>query len=285
MESADLHVHTTASDGLLNGPQVVAMAGSLGLCAVGITDHDTVMGIEGALRQAKRMSLTVIPGVEISSVFPRGDTTEAPNRTVEAHILGYMIDWRQPALLELLDEMVHHRQQRAKTMVKQLCDHGVEIPLDDVIASAAGGAVGRPHVARILENMGFASDTTDAFDRYLNPGRPGYVNRYKLHPREAASAIRGAGGVPVLAHPGLLRWFPGWDEIKSWGILGLEVRHPCHSLEETCRFRRAARVHGLVPTGGSDFHRPGKPGHELGRTAAPLEWMQTLEEAGGGGRE
>lgn len=251
IKPVDLHVHTVCSDGLLSPAEVTALAESMNLSAVAITDHDTVEGIESALQAALDQAIEVVPGVELS--------TEYNNR--EVHILGYWIDYRHARLNGLLRDLRQSRYVRAEKIVDRLCALGFSLDFQDVLKMAGAAAPGRLHIARAMVNRGYAESVRTAFDKWLALSRPAYMERFKLSPQEAITAVRNAGGVAVFAHPGLSGNINLLDSLIQWGIKGLEVYHPEHSLTQTLRFRNLALRKNLCITGGSDFH-----GVETGRT-------------------
>ncbi len=242
---ADLHVHTTASDGALTPAQIVRMAADAGLAAVGITDHDTVAGIDEALEAGKSAGLVVVPGVEISAIH---------GHNTEVHVLGYFIDHHDPTLLGQLDVLRDARTLRGRKMVERLNAVGVQISFERVSEIAQGGAVGRPHVARALVEIGAASTIDSAFGRFLQEGGPGYVSRHKVSPSEAVTMILQAGGVACCAHVAKLNRDELLIELMREGMRGIEVRHPDHGPAGTKYYERFAAKHDLIPTGGSDAH-------------------------------
>ena len=183
---ADLHLHSTASDGTLEPGELVALAAEQGFTHMALTDHDSVDGLARATDAARDCGVTLIPGVELSCGAQK-----------EIHILGYGFDPYDERVLEFCRTRTMERQERAAKMVRQLCENGVEISLDRVM-ELARGVVARPHVARVLVEAGYASS---AFDKYLLPGKCGYVPKAEVKVAEAAKLIAGAGGVAVLAHP------------------------------------------------------------------------------------
>ncbi|MEN6355643.1 MAG: PHP domain-containing protein [Armatimonadota bacterium] len=242
---ADLHTHTTASDGCHTPTQVVEAAAKAGLAAVAITDHDTVGGIDEALDAGRRLKIEVIPGIEISTIY---------QDKVEVHMLGYFIDHKNPALIEKLDVLKNARWERARQMVEKLNAVGVPIGFERVLEIAQGGAVGRPHVARAICEVGAASSMDSAFGRFLQEGGPGYVPRYKVTPLEAMEIISGAGGVSCAAHVAKLRRDELLVELVGNGLRAIEVSHPDHSSAGRKFYKRFARSRGLIATGGSDAH-------------------------------
>ncbi|MFS8639481.1 MAG: PHP domain-containing protein [Symbiobacteriaceae bacterium] len=273
---ADLHTHTTASDGTVTPEERVRMAREAGLAAVGVTDHDTLDGLPAARRAAAEAGLELVPGVELSA------EVEVGGRRVDVHVLGYWVDEGDAPLMELLAERRRARERRLARILARL-ESGCGIVLDEarVRAIAGRGAVGRPHVARALVEQGVVSTVAEAFERFLAPGRPGYVPREPLPPARAFAAIREAGGVPVLAHPGLMP-SAAWQLLPAWkdqGLLGIEVRHSQHTEAQVETFLRWAEDLGLVPTGGSDCHGP-SPGQPalIGQVRIPLDWLDRLRE-------
>ena len=186
---ADLHLHSTASDGTLEPGELVALAAELGFTHLALTDHDSVDGLARATDAARDCGVTLIPGVELSCGAQK-----------EIHILGYGFDPYDERVLEFCRTRTMERRERAAKMVRQLCENGVEISLDRVM-ELARGVVARPHVARVLVEAGYANSVSSAFDKYLLPGKCGYVPKAEVKVAEAAKLIAGAGGVAVLAHP------------------------------------------------------------------------------------
>ncbi len=246
--AVDLHVHSTISDGTQTPEEIVAAATQQGLHAISITDHDHV----GAVALAQRAAgdgLLVLPGVEVSTEL----------RATEVHILGYMIDVQNAALLAKLAEVRDSREWRAREMVKRLNGLGVDVSYEQVAQTAGAGSVGRPHLARLLHDRGFVVSQQDAFRRYLRKGGPAYVPRHKLAPVEALALIRQAGGAAVLAHPGLCRDDAVVREAIETGIDGVEAYHTDHTDVETDRYLHMAAEYGLLVTGGTDSHGPEGP--------------------------
>jgi 3',5'-nucleoside bisphosphate phosphatase len=258
----DLHAHSTASDGSRAPADVVREAKRIGLAAIAITDHDTVAGITEATAIAEELGVRVVPGVELSAV--EGD--------VETHILGlHLSDTRElEAKLVALREM---RRTRAERMVLRLNELGVRIEFASVLEQAAGGAIGRPHVARAMIAEGWAVDFRDAFDRYLGNGRPAYVTKERLVVAEATSLIHRAGGLAVLAHPSHSGTKERIAAFVEQGMDGIEVRHPSHSAEDTARLAALVEHFSLVPSGGSDWHGSADGPRTLGMMRVPAEWL------------
>jgi len=261
----DLHIHSTASDGEYAPAEIVGMACSLGLEIIAITDHDTVGGIDEAMEAAQRSGLDFIPGVEIN----------AESKDESIHILGYYIDHRNESLLAELTKLSHSREWRARRVLEELAALGMPLKWDRLLEISGGSLIGRPHIAEAMVEQGYVSTIREAFDDYLGRGMPGYVQRPRLAPEEAIDLILSAGGVPVLAHPlGVLHLLPG---LLGAGLAGLETYYSGYSVEDIRVIASEARRHGLITTGGSDYHGPSvTPGIELGQVSVPASVMKGL---------
>jgi len=241
---ADLHVHTTCSDGTLTPPEVVRAAADLGLAAVGITDHDTTVGVAEALAMSASTGTAVVPGVEINT----------EDVAFEVHILGYYIDLGSERLQGLLRRLRRGRIERAKEILRRLDRLGIRIDFDELAHREDTRALGRPHIARVLYERGHAPTTNAAFRRFLKKGSPAFVERYRITPEEATSAIVAAGGVAVFAHPGLLGRDSTLRALMDVGLAGIEVYHPEHTEDKVRKYEAMARDLSLIATGGSDSH-------------------------------
>ncbi len=264
MGRGDLHCHTTASDGFLSPRKLVLLAQEKGLSFLGVTDHDTMKGLEEAEKAGEELGVRIVPGLEIST-----DSTGE-----EIHILGYFCRPGFAPLEERLGEMREGRRGRIRQMVERLREAGLELTAEEVFRRVKGETPGRVHVAQTLLERGYVATVEEAFARYLDRGRPGYVPRPRLHPREAVGLVRRAGGTPVLAHPGLSRRelvLALLPELVEEGLQGIEVYYPEHRPEDTAAYLELCRRWDLIPTGGSDFHGPGHRG-ELGQVAVE-EWV------------
>ena len=258
----DLHAHSTASDGARSPADVVREAHRIGLAAIALTDHDTVGGLLEARQVADALGIAVVSGVELSAV----------EDDLETHVLGLHLSdpQRLDAQLAALREM---RVTRAQRIVQRLNDLGVRVSFDDVLTQSAGGAVGRPHVARALVSEGWATDLRDAFDRYLGNGRPAYVPKDRLPIRDAIAMIHQAGGLAILAHPGQSGTRQRIEMLAAVGLDGVEVRHPSHSGEDVARLLALVDHLGLVPSGGSDWHGAADGARTLGVMRVPAAWL------------
>lgn len=244
MLRAELHAHTNASDGQYTPAELVALAREQGLELLAITDHDTTAGIAPA-RLAANGQLIILPGIELS----------AEDGGEDAHMLGYDFDPDDAGLQAALADFRARRDARAREMVARLNALGVPVAWERVDALAAGGSVGRPHVARAMVEAGAVETVREAFDQYLHNGGPAYVARQRLSPEEAIALIHRAGGAAVLAHPGLLaNWRAMIERLIPAGLDGVEVAHPKNSADVRLELRGLAARYGLIMTGGSDFH-------------------------------
>jgi predicted metal-dependent phosphoesterase TrpH len=247
---ADLHIHTNASDGIFSSEEIVIQASRLKLKAIAITDHDTTNGIFAAQHQGKQSGVEVIPGVEVNTEYNDN----------EIHILGYFMDYQLPWFQGLLQKLRFDREQRAEKILKLLGQLGKPISLVRLKEITKDSAVGRPHIAKCLLEAGHVSSIREAFDTLIGRGKPAYVPRFKLTPEEAIKLIRDANGIPVLAHPGGRLDAKYLDHLVLSGLLGLEVVHHDHTIEIEEKLSRLADRHGLLKTGGSDFHGGGRAG-------------------------
>jgi predicted metal-dependent phosphoesterase TrpH len=258
----DLHAHSTASDGSKPPRAVVAAARAVGLSAMALTDHDTMAGVNEAMEAGRTLGVRVVPGVELSAM--EGDR--------EVHVLGLHIE-HVNALEDTLTTLRDRRFIRAQLMVEKLNALGVPITFDAVLRQAGGGAIGRPHIARVLISEGWARDSRDAFDRYLGANKPAFVPKHRLTVAEAIDLIHAGGGLAVLAHPGSEGRRDAVERYAAMGLDGLEVKHPGHSSEDTSRLGALADYFGLVWSGGSDWHGASEGQRTLGVMQVPGEWL------------
>lgn len=260
----DLHTHTTYSDGLLTPTALIAYAERISLCAIAITDHDTVDGVQEAVQAAE--AIEVIPGVELS-------TSEGPT---DIHILGYYIDPMHEGLLRKLREFRDGRYLRAQCIVEKLNQLGVPITLEQVLTKADAGCIGRPHIADVLVEDGVVSSLEKAFRHYLGHHAPAYVPKVKISAKDAIHLIRSAGGVAVLAHPGTVRRDELIPSLVAVGLDGIEAIHPNHGEAVVRYYMKLAQKHDLIVTGGTDYHRPRGDRSDLGALHIPYDCVLAL---------
>ena len=264
----DLHAHSDCSDGVHSPEELVSKARGAGLCALAITDHDAVDGVERA-RRVSPGDLEIVPGVELS----------AREGASDVHILGYCFDPANRELLAYLETFRSHRLSRAENIVQKLNDLGVALELESVIAYARDGRIslGRPHIARALLESNQVESIQDAFARYLGNHAPAYVPKAFFAVEDAIEIIHRAGGAAVLAHPGSLRRDELIPAFVECGLDGLEVIHPDHSETVRRSYGRLASKYGLVTTGGSDYHGPMPDRCGLGGMKVPHRHLGDLK--------
>ena len=269
MGAVDLHTHTTASDGALTPRALVQKAVKHGVRVLAITDHDSTEGLAEALDEARQHSpLTIVPGLEINCDV-EGDARRSAS---EIHVLGYFPAPDAPAsdsylsfwFQEFLRSQRAERAARVHRIAERLAELGMPIDPAEVFAIVKEGSPGRPHVAQVMVNRGYVKSVREAFDRYLRADGPANVPRRRLTPAEAVAVIRRARGVPVLAHPGLAARDELIVELVTAGLQGIEAYYAEHSAAQTAAYLELCRAHGLVATGGSDYH-----GSHTGRANPP----------------
>ncbi len=280
----DLHTHTTASDGSLAPSALVQKAHEIGLAALAVTDHDTISGLAEAGAEARTVGMDFLPGVELS----------VEDKDGRFHLLGYGFDPKFPELADTLVDLRRSRAARNTQMAEKMAALGLPVTMDDVRDAARKHAedgeesevIARPHFAQALIAKGVVGSVQEAFDKYLASGRPLYQAKEVLTPADAVALLHRAGGVAVMAHPGLVPLSkPALSaRVKSLaedaGMDGLEAYYSQHSPAETAFFLDLAREHNLLITGGSDFHGTPKPHVPLGIVfdgePAPFDLLSTL---------
>ncbi len=261
----DLHLHTTASDGRLTPQEVLRCAEEQGLEYIAITDHDTLEGyLELCGMPGKKVKL--IAGVEFSTDLPEH----------EVHILGYGIDATDRKLAAYFTLLREERQKRIMRMVEKLRELEFSLQYEDVVKTAgAAVCIGRPHVAQTMVEKGYFKMPEDVFTALIGKKKPAYVPHYKLTPQEVIALIKNAGGIPVLAHPGLVGSDAIVESLFEEGIAGLEVFHPQHSEAEIKRYLALAEAKGVIVSGGSDFHAiEGRYPETIGAFKIRKSWLQ-----------
>ena len=265
----DLHSHTTASDGQHPPETLIAMAAKAGVTTLAVTDHDTVSGIAACQLAAREHGLTVVPGIEVSAFINQR----------EVHMLGHFVHPDEAGLASFQIKLKGERFRRMEQMVAKMKGLGFPVTMDMVVALAGDEAhLARPHLARVMIKLGYATSTKEAFDRWLGDGKPGAVPRFEFSFEDAIKLIRAAGGVATLAHPGVSRVYE--HEIaamKAAGMSGLETEHSDHPPSLREKFRKWAAQMDLVPTAGSDFHGEAvAPGRKLGSASMKPDDFERL---------
>ncbi len=241
----DLHMHSTFSDGLKTPAELVEKAVRRGLAAISLTDHDCLDGTKEAIAAGNEKGVEILSGVELSSEYGGRDL----------HILGYGIDPDHAEFQGMLQRFRDTRHSRGLKIVEKLRALGLEISPEDVMKKSGDGALGRPHIAAVLAEKGLVSTQIEAFDKYIADGGPAYVPKYKMSPSEAITYIRRAGGLAFMAHPGIfLEDASDFNELLGEGFDGVEIYHPKHNTKLTEALKAIADEHGLLVSGGSDYH-------------------------------
>lgn len=266
---ADLHIHTTFSDGLLTPAKVVVKAKEKGLNVVAIVDHDAVGGIEPAMQEGKREQVEVVPAVELSCIV--GDN--------DIHIIGYYINYKNKKLVDRLKCIQNKRLERAKMMVEKLAEQGADVEIERVLELAGNGTVGRPHIAQALLEEGLISCYDEAFWKYIGYHCPAYVPKEKLTPKQALELINNFSGIAVLAHPMSYKNRSTINYLIDQGIRGLEVWRPDHSENEIKYLMNLVQSHHLLATGGTDCHGGRKGEILIGEVKVPYQYVQALKRA------
>jgi 3',5'-nucleoside bisphosphate phosphatase len=256
----DLHTHSSASDGTLSPIELVQYAAKKGVSIFALTDHDTVAGLDQAIKCASEYDITLIPGIEMEITCPTG----------EFHMLGLGIkDWTS-GLLPVLARLKIYRKERNKKILHKIQNHGIPVLYRDVEVLAGGEIVGRMHFAQLLIQHKLVKSIREAFTRYLGNGLPFYEERQTLAADEAIDAIHKAGGKAVIAHPYSLHI--SWTnlenklyELKQLGLDGIEAFHSNIPPGKSERYRKLAERIGLVLSAGSDFHGASRPDRQIGR--------------------
>ncbi len=264
----DLHIHSTFSDGTCSIPELIQIALEKNLRAIAITDHDCVDGISRADDLGRAHGIEVVPGVELSCEIDGKDI----------HVLGYLMDIENSGLIGKLHEMKQARYARAEKMIENLNRQGVDLRFDTVLKIAGEGAIGRPHIAAAMLKEELIYSFREAFDKYIGYDSPAYVDKMTLHPRDVFQIILDAGGIPVLAHPGVTGVDERIPEFSRMGLKGIEAFHSEHPPPVQKYYVEYARRHSLLVTGGSDFHSSNQTRAEIGFPAVKYEVVQALRK-------
>ncbi len=244
MGKADLHIHTTASDGNSTPTEIVKLASEQKLDVISITDHDSIAGLEEAMDAAEKLGIEVIPGTEITASYEKR----------EAHLLAYGFETDNPNFQKLMMGHRKARVDRGKWILDKLSREGLDLDIDEVRAEANGSNIGRPHIAAVLISKGYVASFKEAFIRYLSNQQLGVIPSDYLSLDEVIETVKAAGGATVIAHPGQMYSEKELEELVDAGIDGIEVVHPSHNYELQKKMESFADRHNLLSTGGSDFH-------------------------------
>ena len=269
MSKVDLHIHSTASDGRFTPEEIVRKAAGLGLTVIALTDHDSVDGIDAALRAARAFpGLRVIPAVEINTDVPHG----------EAHILGYFIDYNSRELQDTLQRLRQSREGRARGMIAKLNDLGIHLDWQRVQEISGDSSMGRPHIAQALLEKGYITSFKEAFDKYIGREGPAYVEREKITQVETVELILRANGLPVLAHPFTIDDPEAMIiKLKAAGMIGIEAYYKNYTAEETRTLVGWADKHHLLTSGGTDYHGLDESIEVMmGGTEVPMESVERI---------
>jgi len=266
---ADLHLHTHFSDGSFSPEELVAHGRQHGLAAMSLTDHDTVEGCARTSAACAAASIEFIPGTELTAELDG----------FEVHLLGYGIDTKDAKLLGEINRFQLVRQSRIHQMVAKLNELKVPLRADDVFALANCHSPGRPHVARALVQAGLCANMDEAFERFLKANRPAWVPKCKISAREGVELIHHAGGVAVMAHPGLNKTDDVIPKLAEQGLDGLECFHTKHMPAACQHYLKLAKVLGLLVTGGSDCHGLNKGRPLIGSVKLPYDYVEKLNAA------
>ena len=265
---ADLHLHTNFSDGTYTPEELAGHAGRLGFKAVALTDHDTMEGCERMATACQAGGIEFVPAAEL--------TTEHGGH--ELHMLGYFLDAKNPKLSKDLAQFQSVRRQRIVEMVERLNALNIPIQVEAVFTLASCHSPGRPHVARTLVQGGWCASLDEAFERFLKKGKPAWVPKFKISATDAIALIHQAGGLAVMAHPGLNHTDEIIPDLVAAGMDGIECFHSKHSTSMTQRYLEIADNHRLLVTGGSDCHGMSKGKPLIGGIKVPYECVERLRE-------
>lgn len=280
----DLHVHSTCSDGTFTPTELVNYALEKGLSAFALTDHDSVDGLEEAIRYGDRLRTEsnsvpeVVPGIELSSEYHGQDI----------HVVGLYVDYHDQIFLSKIRDFVESRANRNQKMCARLQQAGIPITYEELLAAYPDSVITRAHYAGYMLEKGYVKNRQEAFERYVGDHAPCYIPREKITPTQAVELIRQAGGAPVLAHPILYHMSEEHldelvRELKEFGLMGIEAVYSTYSPADERQIRGLAKKYDLLVSGGSDFHGTNKPGLDLGtgfgKLFIPMELLWAFKEA------
>lgn len=266
---ADLHLHSLFSDGTFTPEEIVAHGKRMGFATLALTDHDTIEGCERMAAACAAERMDFIPGSELTAELGEH----------ELHILGFYLDTKHPRLLAEMAKFQAVRQQRIRDMVARINELGVPLEVNSVFEIANCRAPGRPHVARALVKAGHCSSMDEAFERFLKKHRPAWAPKMKMSALEAITLIHEAGGLAVMAHPGLNRCDEVIPHLVEAGLDGIECYHTKHSSGTAAHYLDITKQYGLLVTGGSDCHGMSKGKPLIGGIKLPIHYVHKLQKA------
>jgi len=266
--NADLHIHTNYSDGTMTPEAVVDEAVRLGISTISITDHDSVAGIVAACKYGQGKKINIIPGIELSSYL-------SPS---EIHILGYFIDIHNVSLQKILKLSHEDRTKRIYAITEKLRNLNINIDPQEIFMLAGEGSPGRMHVAETIWKHGYCNTIQESFWKYIGDNGPAYVPKKTLTPQQTIESIRDAGGVAVLAHPGLTQRDHVIADLVKYGLQGIEVYYPSHTPQTVTKYLNVAKKYDLAITGGSDFHGERKLDTPIAKVTVPGDLVRKLRQ-------
>ncbi len=278
MKYIDLHVHSSCSDGTMTPAELVSYACKKKLTAIALTDHDTIDGLPELFRAAEGTGLEVISGIEFSTQF----------RGRDVHVVGLDFDYQMPQFATELVRFQNSRDTRNEKMIGLLREHGIDITWDDMVREYPDAVWTRAHFGKFLLEHGYVKEISEAFSKYLGDDAPCFIPREKVTPVQAVELILLGGGIPVLAHPMLYNLDDDAMEelileMKAAGLIGIEAFYSTYSHKEEKHVKKLAEKHGLLLSGGSDFHGSTKPAIDLGvghgNLRIPYSLLPALREA------
>ena len=272
----DLHTHSIMSDGSMTPAEVVREAKKAGLAAIALSDHDTVDGVREAVAEGKKIGVEVIPAIEFSVISK-----------TETHILGYFIDIDSPLLSDALKSIIDTRRERNEITCRKLNELGFDVTMDEALALAPNGFIGRAHFARLLMDKGYTSSVKEGFDLYLENGKYAYCGKQSMTDEEAVRLIKNCGGLAFVAHLHLTKLGDGellefLARLKAAGLDGVEGYYTEYTPEMQEKYQAMASRLGLMLSGGTDFHAAMKPhisiGKGLGNLKIPYSLVEKMKE-------
>ncbi len=257
----DFHIHTKHSDGTCTVQEIIDMAACRNLAAIAITDHDCIEGYFAGHPYGASKGIEVISGLEMSSELSG----------VDIHILGFFVDVNNALLTSRLAELKVGRFERARRIVENLNRQGIDLRFETVLTIAGGASIGRPHIASAMLKEELAYSFREAFDKYIGYSSPAYVEKQTMHPKEVFELIRHAGGIPILAHPGVTNVDERIPQFVEDGLMGIEVYHSEHTPSHVKHYKSICKKHNLLMSGGSDFHSAAHSKSEIGVPRIPYD--------------